>query len=179
MDFLQRTDFSVLEFIQDNMRCGFLDAVMTFLTHLGDKGILWILIGLVMLFFKKHRICGIKILIGLLLGLIIGNLIVKNLFERSRPCWLEPIENMLIAVPKDYSFPSGHTMSGAVAATVLMLIDRRIGIPAAVLAVLIAFSRLYLYVHFPTDVLVGAAIGVLIGIAVCRFTDRVMLHKTE
>lgn len=179
MEFLQRVDFAVLEFIQEKLRCGFLDVVMPFMTHLGDKGIIWIVTAVVLLFFKKYRICAVKLLLELLLGVIIGNLIMKNIFERSRPCWLEPIEHMLVAVPKDYSFPSGHTMSSAIAATVLMLRDRRTGIPAVIIALLIAFSRLYLYVHFPTDVLVGAAVGVFIGIVIYRFGDRLVMPKTS
>lgn len=179
MEFIQSADFAVLEFIQEKLRCGFLDTLMPLITHLGDKGIIWILTAIVLLFFKEHRRCAVTLLLGLLAGVIIGNLIMKNIFDRSRPCWLEPIENMLVAIPRDYSFPSGHTMSSAIAATVLMLRDRRIGIPAAVLAVLIAFSRLYLYVHFPTDVLGGAAVGVLIGIVVYRFGDGLMSGKTS
>lgn len=179
VEFIQNMDFAVLEFIQEKLRCGFLDTLMPIITHLGDKGIIWILTAVVLLFFKEYRRCGAILLFGLLAGLIVGNLIMKNIFERSRPCWLEPIANMLIAVPEDYSFPSGHTMSSAIAAAVLVLRDRRIGVPAVIIALSIAFSRLYLYVHFPTDVLVGAAVGVLIGIVAYRFGDRLMTGKTS
>lgn len=172
MKFIQSADFAVLEFIQDKLRCGFLDAVMPLITHLGDKGIIWLITAAVLLCFREYRRCAVTLLLGLLAGVIIGNLIMKNIFDRSRPCWLEPVENMLVAVPKDYSFPSGHTMSSTIAAAVLMLRDRRIGVTAAVLAVLIAFSRLYLYVHFPTDVLGGAAAGIAVAFGASWCTEK-------
>ena len=102
---------------------------------------------------------------ALILGLIFGNGILKNLFQRVRPYDLEEalVQTPLIEKPSDWSFPSGHTLASFEAATVLMIRDKRFGIPALVLAFLIAFSRLYLYVHFPSDVLAGVLLGVLFG----------------
>ena len=81
----------------------------------------------------------------------------------------------MIARLSDYSFPSGHTLASFEAATVLMIRDKRIGVPALILAVIIAFSRLYLYVHYPTDVLAGMILGVSIGIFACKAVD--LLYK--
>lgn len=102
---------------------------------------------------------------ALVLGLILGNGVLKNLFQRVRPYDLENalVQVPLIAKPGDWSFPSGHTLASFEAATVLMIRDKRFGIPALILACLIAFSRLYLYVHFPSDVLAGAILGIFFG----------------
>ena len=96
------------------------------------------------------------------MGVLVGNVALKNLIARPRPCWVESVP-LLIASPTDYSFPSGHTLSSAIAATILTKTDRRFGYAAIPLAALIAFSRLYLYVHWPSDVLAGALLGILIG----------------
>ena len=97
-------------------------------------------------------------------GALIGNGVLKHLVARPRPCWLDSSVQLLIASPSDYSFPSGHTLASAVGASMLTMTNRKFGWAAIPLAVLIAFSRLYLYVHFPSDILGGAILGVLIGV---------------
>lgn len=89
----------------------FLDKLMIFVSTIGNAGIIWIILGIVLCFFKKSRRTGFMVLISLLVGFIIGNLILKNVIARPRPCWVDTSVNMLIAIPKDYSFPSGHTLS--------------------------------------------------------------------
>lgn len=158
-------DWTILNGIQDIFQSSFLDAIMPIITMLGDAGIIWIVIGVSMLISKKYRKQGLLVLIGLLLGLIIGNGIVKNLVARQRPCWTETDFNLLISSPKDYSFPSGHTQASVIAATILTMCRKKWGIVVIPLAAMIAFSRLYLYVHFPSDVLGGAILGFVIGIA--------------
>lgn len=162
---IQSIDLSILEWIQTHLVSPFCDGFFSFITHLGDSGILWILLAVGMLFFKKTRKTGLMMGAALVLGLIFGNGVLKNLFQRVRPYDLENalVQVPLIAKPGDWSFPSGHTLASFEAATVLMIRDKRFGIPALVLALLIAFSRLYLYVHFPSDVLVGALLGILFG----------------
>ena len=98
-----------------------------------------------------------------MLGVIIGNGILKNLVMRSRPCWINTDFNLLIANPKDYSFPSGHALSSTIAATVITLYRKKWGIIVIPITALMAFSRLYLYVHFPTDILGGIVRGIIIG----------------
>lgn len=111
---------------------------------------------------------------GLLAGLLVGNVALKHLVARSRPCWLDPSVQLLIATPTDYSFPSGHTLSSTIAATILAKTDRRFGYAAISLAVLIALSRLYLYVHFPSDVFAAALLGLLIGELTFRYGGKLL-----
>ena len=160
---LEKIDFSVLNFIQEHFRCAFLDVFFKIITHLGDMGIIWILTALVLLFFKKHRKTGITIIIGLFLGLIIGNLFLKNIVGRLRPFEVEEGIKLLINAPKDPSFPSGHTLASVTSATILFLNYKKRAFVFLILAFLIAFSRLYLYVHFPSDVIFGAILGVFIA----------------
>ena len=103
--------------------------------------------------------------------MLVGNVCLKNLIARPRSCWLDSSVQMLIADPTDYSFPSGHTLSSVIGATILTKTDRRFGYAAIPLAALIAFSRLYLYVHFPSDVLAAAVLGVMIG-ELAFYADR-------
>ena len=173
METIVTYDFSVLWWIQEHLRTTFGDAAMPIITHLGSAGIVWIVAAFVLLCIPKYRKCGIDMLIGMLIGLIVGNLILKNLVARSRPCWINTdLPAMLISIPQDYSFPSGHTLSSTIASLVLLRHDKRIGIPAAVLAVLIAFSRMYLFVHFPTDILGGLLLGLPIGGGTPLLTER-------
>lgn len=165
-------ELKILDFIREHLTCPFLDAVMPVITSLANGGIIWILTAAVLLIFKKTRKTGFSVALSLICGLIIGNLILKNLVGRIRPYDLNEGVEILIARLSDYSFPSGHTLASFEAATVLMIRDRRLGIPALIIAIIIAFSRLYLYVHYPTDVLAGIILGVLIGIFACRAADR-------
>lgn len=139
---------------------------MPIFSTMGNKGMVWIAIAIVMMFFRKTRSWGLILLLSMLLGLIIGEVVLKNIICRIRPCNLVEV-SMLIEKPSSYSFPSGHTCSSFASATVLMKMDKRFGIPAFVLAFLIGFSRLYNYVHFPTDVLCGALLGVVCGFVMC------------
>ena len=173
---LQDFDFSILTWLQAH-RTGFLDTVVPILTRLGDKGVFWILVGVVLLCIPARRRCGISVLAALLASLILGNGLLKHLFGRARPCWLRPIEDMLIAIPKDTSFPSCHALSCFAAAVVIFHYDRRLGVPALVIAGGVALSRLYLYVHFPTDVLAGTVLGIVIGLAVCTLLDRFVFPR--
>lgn len=166
MNYITAVDFSILDFIQNNIRCGFLDAVMPYITRLGDGGVLWIVLGAALLFFPKTRRCGAAILIGLLLSLLICNVLIKPLVARPRPCVLRPVSDMLIAVPGDYSFPSGHTAAAFITAFTIWLSFKRTGAAMSAVAALIAFSRMYLYVHYPTDILGGIILAVIIVLAV-------------
>lgn len=107
-------DWGILHWIQNNITCPFLDAVVPKLTMLGNAGIIWILAGVLLLCTKKYRRQGALVLMGLLVGLLVGNVALKHLVARSRPCWLDPSVQLLIATPTDYSFPSGHTLSSTI-----------------------------------------------------------------
>ena len=112
-------------------------------------------------------------LAGLAVGVLAGNLTLKPLIARPRPCWLDESVQLLIANPTDYSFPSGHTLSSLIGATVLTKANRKFGFAAIPLAALIAFSRLYLYVPFPTDILGAAVLGMAIGLLTCIIGDKI------
>lgn len=163
MEIFLNWDFAVLDAIQ-GIRTAWLDALMSGITHLGDGGIFWIATGLVLCLYKKYRPYGLMVLAALFGGLLAGNLGVKPAVARLRPFQVREGIALLIREPGEFSFPSGHTLSSFEAAFVLFYMDRRIGIGALFLAALIAFSRLYLFVHYPTDVLGGFLLaGVIAG----------------
>lgn len=163
LDFIQNADWSILHWIRENLRCGALDFLLPKLTLLGEGGAVWIAVGLALLLSKKYRRYGICLLGALVAGLLICNIGLKNIVARPRPCWLESID-LLVKNPKDYSFPSGHTWSAVTGAWVATAAKRKFGWVAIPLAAALAFSRLYLYVHFPSDILMGALIGAALGI---------------
>lgn len=156
-------ELAILDFIQEHLQCDFLDAVMPVITFLGDAGIVWIVGCLILLLFPKTRKVGAVVAVSLILESLCCNVILKPLVGRVRPCDVNTAVKLLIARPTDSSFPSGHTGASFAAVSALYASKNRLWIPALVLAVLIAFSRLYLYVHFPSDVLVGAIVGAATG----------------
>ena len=164
-------DWIILHGLRVLTTCPLLDFWMPRITALGNSGIVWVVAAIVLLCTKKYRRYGVMLLVGLAAALLLGNLALKNLFARPRPCWLDSSVRLLIADPTDYSFPSGHTLSSVIGATILTKTDRRFGYAAIPLTALIAFSRLYLYVHFPSDVLAAAVLGVMIG-ELAFYADR-------
>lgn len=148
-----------------------LDWIMKFITTLGDNGYVWIAVALALLCFRKTRKFGAMMSVSLVLCLLIGNLGLKLLIDRPRPFHIDDTIRLLIEAPLDSSFPSGHTMSSFASACVLFFWNKKAGIAGIILASLIAFSRMYLYVHYPTDILAGAVLG--IG---CAF-GALYLHK--
>ncbi len=157
-------EFEIMTAIHHFVNCDFMDFLMTVISAIGNGGAIWIVVALIMLATKKHRKLGIKLAIGLILGLILGNVVLKNLIARPRPCWIFEDIDMLIDVPRDFSFPSGHTLASFTSAFILLAEARRLGIPALIIAVLMAFSRMYLFVHFPTDILGGIVLSFIIFI---------------
>lgn len=154
-------DFAVLDWMQSVLRCTFLDYLMAAFSYAAEAGAVWIVLGLVLLFFKKTRAAAMMLLIALLLGWVLGDLIIKPLVQRSRPFVVNPDVVPFIKKPSSFSFPSGHSCTSAVAATVLLVKHRKIGLAVLPFSLLVMLSRLYNYVHFPTDVLGGALLGVL------------------
>ena len=125
------------------------------------------------------------VLLSLLCGMIVGNLCLKNLVMRPRPCWIDASVPLLIPVPHDYSFPSGHTLAAFETAVSIFLVNRKWGTAFLIFAALIGLSRMYLFVHFPTDVLSGAALGIFIawfvkkGIEKYRLCDILRVQKNK
>lgn len=161
---LSKLDGKILIEIQNMIRNSSVTPIIIGITTLGDKGFIWILLSTGLLISKKTRRIGMIALLALFGSLIINNGILKNLVARVRPYDVVPGLIRLIPKQTDFSFPSGHTASSFAAASVMFRkLPRKFGIPVVVLAVLIGFSRLYLGVHYPTDVLFGALSGILIG----------------
>ena len=153
-----------LDFLQ-TIHTPLLDKILAFITSLGNAGIIWIVLAVVLLILPKTRKAGIIVAAALLVDLILCNLILKNLVARVRPYDVNTAIAILIKKPLDFSFPSGHTAASFAAMTALFLAKMKKAWTAAlILAVLIAFSRLYFYVHYPTDVLGGIVVGILSGV---------------
>lgn len=176
LDFIQNADWTILNWIVQTFNNDFFNSFMPVFTAICNHGEIWITVGLVLLLSKKYRLYGIILLVGLLIGFLVCNIGLKNLVMRPRPSWLNTDYLLLIDNPTDYSFPSGHTTSSFVAAVILTLSNGKFGYWAIPLAVMLAFSRLYLYVHFPSDILGGALIGSLIGL-ITFFVMRKFFRK--
>lgn len=154
----------VLLWIQENLRTPVLTDFFRFMTTLGNSGIIWIIITVLLLCIKNYRKIGIASAVSLVSSLVVNNIVLKNLIARPRPYTLIQGLTILTNPPADFSFPSGHTAASFACATVLFLmLPKKYGVPALILATLISFSRLYLGVHFPTDVLAGLISGVILG----------------
>ena len=173
-------EFSFLYFLQE-LHNPVLDKIMVFITSLGNSGLLWIGLAVIMLFFKKYRKCAISIGIALVFKELFGNVILKELIMRERPCWIDPTVELLVKSPSSFSFPSGHTFDAFAASVTLFLNHKKEGIAAIVVAALIAFSRMYVFVHFPTDILggmvLGAGVAVLTYFIVHRWAPKLLKKK--
>ena len=169
---IQPLDGEILLQIQQHLRMEPLTAIMKFFTFLGNGGWFWIVCVAVLLCIPKTRKTGYAAALSLIFGFLVTNLLLKNLVARLRP--FAEIEALipLVAKPTDFSFPSGHTTASfAVALVMVRMLPKKIGIPAVIVAALVAFSRLYLGVHYPTDVLAGllvAAVGSTLSVWLVR-----------
>ena len=162
-------------------RTEFLDTVFLFLTKLpGAIGQLWLIVGIALLIYKKTRKTGAAVLVSYIGVLLFGELLLKHLVVRPRPCQIDQAFAMLVKRPTSSSFPSTHSAFAFGAATAIFMNYRKIGIAALVVAALVAFSRLYLFLHFPTDVLCGIILGIALGIVavkLCEFAAEKMRKK--
>ena len=157
-------DLPILDWIAANLWCPLLDTVMPIITLLGDAGIFWIALAVLFMITKKYRKTGIGMMLALMMGLLLCNIWLKPTIARIRPYdfqmeYFSKEIQLLAGGMHDFSFPSGHTIASFEAAVVIALNSKKLGIPAMILAVLIAFSRLYLYLHYPTDVLFSVILG--------------------
>ena len=157
-------DLPILDWIAANLWCPVLDVAMPIITLLGDAGIFWIAVSVLFMITKKYRKTGIGMMLALMMGLLVCNIWLKPTVARMRPYdfqmqyFLKEIP-LLAGAMHDFSFPSGHTIASFEAAVVILLNNKKLGIAAMILACLIAFSRLYLYVHYPTDVICSVILG--------------------
>lgn len=178
-DAITKMDFTILNWIQEHVRCAVLDIVFPVITALGNKGWSFILVAIILVCIPKYRKWGAAMGTSLGLGFLFGNMLIKNIVARTRP--YDFVENIEILVERlsDYSFPSGHTLAAFEFFTVvcLMPVKKVYKVLAGILAFTIAFSRLYLYVHFPSDVLTGMMLGTLFGVMGVRIVTMVKEEK--
>ena len=171
-------DFSILYAIQ-GMRSPALDGFILALTNLmGSYGQIWLLVGAVLCIFKKTRRCGAAVLVSYALVFLLGQFGLKDLIARARPCHLDETVVLLVKRPSSYSCPSTHTAWAFAAATSILMYFRKPGIGVMLVAAIIGFSRLYLFVHFPTDVLFGAVLGITLALVTVK-VQRPVLAKLQ
>lgn len=170
---MQTMELLILDWLQTHLRCGFLDAALPVISWSANHGEIWILLALVLVLRKSSRRQGWTVALALVLDLVCCNLLLKPLIGRVRPFVVNPAVELLVSPPLDASFPSGHTAASFAAVFALRGSGNPLWKPALAVAVLIAFSRLYLYVHWPSDVLGGALLGAFLGWAAARTSARV------
>ncbi|MBE6803067.1 MAG: phosphatase PAP2 family protein [Ruminococcaceae bacterium] len=190
-DFFVNIDVAVYSFI-DKIASPALDGIFTFITHLGDTpGIIWFVLGIILLIPKKTRKLGILMFAGLAFSSLINNVVLKEIIDRPRPYNVDPsvwtnagyeyVWPGLIKQSSSWSFPSGHTSTSIGAAFALLLGCRKkhlaIGIPAFILSLAIGFSRIYVKVHYPTDVIAGALVGLIAAVAIYFIFDLLVFKK--
>ena len=170
MDAVLKFDWTVFQWVEKNLWNPVLDKIFPIITVFGNKGLFWIILALLLCMTKKYRRVGLIMAVAIIIDGVSVNLILKNVFERPRPFDLEAWKGAfqypeLIAKPTDYSFPSGHTVVCFAGAVSLFAADKKwMGVAGIILAILVGFSRIYLHVHYCTDVLAGVVIGILCGV---------------
>ena len=189
MNIVTEIDFNILNSIVKGFKCEFLDYLMPFITVFGDHGIFPISVAVLLLIIPKTRNIGLSMAFAFIYGGFFGNIVLKNAVGRLRPYdayYVESLFNegdLLIGGLSDFSFPSGHTLIMFELAVVLLIClkgrKKLIAYFSLLFAFLVAFSRLYLYVHFPSDVLVGAILGTIFGIMGTKTAELLIrkLHK--
>lgn len=170
MNFITKIDISILNLIQ-NLKSPLMDKIMTTITAFGNMGIFWILLIVIFLTTKEYKKMAKYMIICLLVNIIIVNLIIKPAVGRQRPFEIVEGIKLLVLKPQDPSFPSGHSAVSFCMLTTILFFSKSktINIMASLLAILIAFSRLYLYVHFPSDVFCGIIFGILSSFITLKF----------
>lgn len=155
-------EYAILKYINKHFKNSFCDRLLYIATKMGDFGEIWIITAILMFWFNKTRKWGLVFSFGFLFATILGNLVLKPIFGRERPCDNLDIE-LALKRPMGYSFPSGHTLTSFTAGTIIFEINFFAGMLAFIIAVLISFSRMYFCVHYPSDVFGGAILGIIIG----------------
>lgn len=179
MDFLLQLDGNILLWIQEYLRSDLWNWFWTGITKLGDSGLIWLTTAIFMLFFKKTRKVGIVSLCSIALCFIITNIGLKNLVARPRPYTQIAELTILTHLESSFSFPSGHTANSfAVALIYFRMLPKKYGVAAVVLAALISFSRLYIGVHYPTDVLGGFLVALFASSVVYFIFQKILAGKS-
>ncbi len=171
---MEGLELAILNWIQVHLRCGFLDIALPAISRTADHGELWIILAVVLLLIRGQRKYGASVACGLVLDLVSCNLLLKPLVGRIRPFAVNTAVELLVKAPLDASFPSGHTAASFAAVFALKTAGSPLWKPALAVAVVMAFSRLYLYVHWPSDVLGGALLGAAVGWAGAKIVEKVL-----
>lgn len=160
---VSKIDRCIMRQIDSRLTCRFMNRFMPFMTMLGDLGTIWLVTAILLLFMKRVRLYGISVIVIVCFCAFLCDIVIKPIVRRLRPFVLNTEMQLLIRTPGGYSFPSGHTSSSIGAAYALFKMNRWVGLAGFLVAALIALSRMYLHVHYPTDVLAGALLGLLCG----------------
>lgn len=171
MNFIKSIDTNIILFFGHKVQNSFLNPIMIFFTKIADMGLIWIFIGFILIINKKYRKVGITAITALIINSILGEGLIKNIIQRSRPFTIINNINLLIPAPTSYSFPSGHTSSSFACAIVIAYYLRKLLIPSISLAIIIAISRLYLQVHYPSDIIGGILLGIISAILSIKLID--------
>lgn len=171
--FFKAIDNKGLKYISEKCQNRTFDKMMPIITMMGNLGVIWFVISSLMFLKVEYRIIGIGVILAVALTTIIGEGIIKHIVRRSRP-FQDKEEKLLINKPITYSFPSGHTASSFAALAVFLQMNGKLGLIVSSIATLIAFSRVYLKVHYPTDVIFGMLLGFTCGITVVSFLGRMV-----
>lgn len=171
------SELAILEWLQ-SIHGTFLDQVMIFITTTGNYGAVWIILGCVMICFEGWRRCGVATVVSTIAAYYLVELVLKAIFCRERPFMVEEFQ-LLIPPPSSWSFPSGHSAAALAGATAILIHKHRWGVAAIVYALLIAISRLYLTVHWPTDVLAGSLLGIGVAFFTVWFMSRYIPYFRE
>ena len=156
-----------------------LTQVMRFFTTIGEYGLVWIVLAIVLACIPKTRKCGLTMMIAMAVTYLVGNLFLKNIVARPRPCAVDTSVTLKIPFPSEYSFPSGHSSNGFAGAVTIFCYYRKMGILSLIMAALIAFSRLYFFVHYPTDILGGIVLGTLDALLAVYLVKRLEAKRLE
>ena len=154
-----------------------LTEILRFLTTIGESGAVWIVLSIILACIPKTRKCGLTMMLAMAITYLLGNLFLKNVIARPRPCAVDPSVTLKIPYPSEYSFPSGHTSNGFTAAVTIFYYYRKAGIVSLVMAAVIAFSRLYFFVHYPTDILGGLVLGTLDALLAVWIVKKITERK--
>ena len=162
MELISKFDSFVFSLVE-TISCTFFDWFFKIITYTGDKGLVWIVLGLVLVARRKTRRIGLCVVLSFLGAVVLNNLILKEIFDRARPFVADPSIKLIIDTPVGSSFPSGHASSSFAAATAFFLYDRKKGVFPLMYATLVALSRVYLHVHYATDVIGGMIVGIVVA----------------
>ena len=177
MEVIYNFDYIILNAIQQSLRCEFFDSFTLTLSYVTTSGIIWVMAGITMLFFRKMRTSGIIMLVSLTVVFLTGDVLLKHLVNRPRPFTVNTDITLLIKSPSGSSFPSTHSGLAAASTTILLTRNKVLGFVATVMTVCIAFSRLYLYVHYPTDIFTGLMLGILCALTILWLAKQIGLER--